>query len=199
MTRFPAFHGPLLGRVFPQSIVSPIGMIGCPDQFATYGLKHLRHFSLVLPVSIEDQVARCAVFGKGLSQLLHDPTARRMLRGIEVEDFPPAVADHEETVQDAKSCCWNCDAIHRPNPFPMLPQKRQPELAGVSLTAHSSQAPGDRALRNLKAQLQQLSMDSGGSPGGILLRHALDEVTNLRANLWSTTVPPLGKPTPIEP
>src|SRR5262249_13191068 len=150
-------------------------------------------------VSIEDQVARCAVFGKGLSQLLHDPTARRMLRGIEVEDFPPAVADHEETVQDAKSCCWNCEEIHRRNPFPMVPQKRQPELGCVSLTAHSSQAPGDRALRNLKAQLQQLSMDSGGSPGGILLRHALDEVTNLRANLWSTTVPPLGKPTPIEP
>src|SRR5262249_20773694 len=33
----------------------------------------------------------------------------------------------------------------------------------------------------------------------ILLRHARDEVTNLRADLWSTTVPPPGKPTPIEP
>jgi hypothetical protein len=79
----------------------------------------------------------------------------------------------------------------------MVSQKRQPEP--VPLTAHGSEVPGDRALGNLKAQRQQLSLDSGGSPGGVLLRHALDESTNLGADPGSTVVPPPGKPTPIEP
>ena len=130
LTRFPSLFRPHLGRVLPQSIVDPIGMIvvevftnqpsqvgfiedhhviqqfsaaaphppfgnpilpgaliGCSDQFATQGVEHLCGFSVVLPVSIEDQIARCGVVGKGLSQLLRDPSTCRMLRGVEVENF----------------------------------------------------------------------------------------------------------------
>jgi hypothetical protein len=74
VTPHPPFSNPIL----------PGALIGCPDHFATHGLEHLCGFSLVLPVSIEDQVTRCSVFGEGLSQLLHDPTAARMLSGVEV-------------------------------------------------------------------------------------------------------------------
>ena len=38
--------------------------IGCPNHFATHGFKHLYRFCLVLAISIEDQIAGCAAFGK---------------------------------------------------------------------------------------------------------------------------------------
>src|SRR5439155_19033355 len=69
----------------------------------------------------------------------------------------------------------------------------------VSPTAHSSKVPRDRALGNLQAQFQQLSVDSGRSPGGILLRHARDELTKLEANPGSALLPVPGKEPPIEP
>jgi hypothetical protein len=77
-----------------------------------------------------------------------------MLSGVEVEDFPPAVADHEEAVQDAESDCRNREEIHRRDRLPMVSEKDQPELACVSPTAHSSKVSRDCALGNLQAQFQ---------------------------------------------
>jgi hypothetical protein len=85
---YPSFGNPVL----------PGALIGCSDQFATLGLERLGGLSRVLPVSIEDQVAWCGVFGKGLSQLLRDPTAGRVLRAIKVKDLPAAMTDHEEAI-----------------------------------------------------------------------------------------------------
>jgi hypothetical protein len=133
----PSFGNPILPRA----------LIGCSDQFATHGLEYLCGFSLVLPVSIEDQVARCGVFGKGLSQLLHDPRNGRMFGGVEVEDSPPAAADRKEAVQHAESGSRNREEIHRCNDFPVVLQKDLPELARIFITAHSSKVPRDRALR----------------------------------------------------
>ncbi len=42
--------------------------------------------------AIKDQVLGCTILREGFSQLLHDPLSGGMLRGIEVQDSPPAVA-----------------------------------------------------------------------------------------------------------
>jgi hypothetical protein len=77
-----------------------------------------------------------------------------MLGGVEVEDFPAAVADHEEAVQDTERRCRRREEVHGGNHFPMVLQKDQPELAGISPTARSSQVSQDGALGNLKAQFR---------------------------------------------
>jgi hypothetical protein len=52
--------------------------------------------------------------------MLHDPFAGGIFRGVEVEDSPPALADHEEAVQDAESDCQNREEIHRRNRLPIV-------------------------------------------------------------------------------
>jgi hypothetical protein len=70
--------------------------IGRPDQWATQVVEHLGCFSGVFAVTIKDQVARSSVFRKSLSNLLRDPRAGGVLRGIKVEDLPAAMADHKK-------------------------------------------------------------------------------------------------------
>jgi hypothetical protein len=85
-----------------RDAILPGTPIGSSNQLAAQISEHLRSFSLIPAVPIKDQVARCAVFRKSFAQLLHDPLALGMFGGIEVEDSPPLVADHEEAVEHPK-------------------------------------------------------------------------------------------------
>jgi hypothetical protein len=58
--------------------------------------------------------------GKGLPQLLGDPTARRMFRDISVQDAPPIMTDDEEAVEHAERNRWHSEEIHGGNRFPMI-------------------------------------------------------------------------------
>src|SRR5690348_18492774 len=58
-----------------------------------------RNFQAIFCVSVEDQKARCGIEGKSLSQLLHDPHARGVLRNVEMQNASSVVADDEETVE----------------------------------------------------------------------------------------------------
>ncbi len=58
--------------------------------------------------------------GKRLPQLLDDPTARRMLRDINVQDAPTIVTDDEEAVENAERHRWHREEVHGGNRFPMV-------------------------------------------------------------------------------
>jgi hypothetical protein len=109
----PAFRHPILPRT----------PIGCSNQLAAQAFDRRRYVSVELPISVKDQVPGCAILGESLSQLLRDPLAGGMFRGIEVQDSPPAVADHEEAVQDAESRCRHREEVHRRNGFAMVLKK----------------------------------------------------------------------------
>ncbi len=57
---------------------------------------------------------------KRLAQLLDDPTARRMLRDVNVQDAPTIMTDDEEAVEHAERNRWRSEEIHRRNRFPMV-------------------------------------------------------------------------------
>ena len=57
-------------------------------------------------VAIEDEIFRSGVVGKRLTQLLNNPSRRRVERGVEVNDVPTAVLDDEEAVQQAGAKRW---------------------------------------------------------------------------------------------
>ena len=69
---------------------------------------------------------------KRLPQLLDDPTARRMLGDVKVQDVPPIMSDDEEAVEYAERDRWHCAEIHGRNRFPMVSKERQPALGRVS-------------------------------------------------------------------
>jgi hypothetical protein len=50
--------------------------------------------------------------GKRLAQLLDDPTARRMLRDVNVQDAPPIMTDDEEAVEHAERNRWHSEEVH---------------------------------------------------------------------------------------
>jgi hypothetical protein len=56
------------------------------------------HLEPELPITIKNQVFERAFKGKRLPHLLGNPTTRRMLRDINVQDAPPIMTDDEEAV-----------------------------------------------------------------------------------------------------
>jgi hypothetical protein len=60
------------------------------------------HLKPKLRIAIKDQVLVSGFKGKRLAQLLDDPSARRMLRDVNVQDVPPVMTDDEEAVEHAK-------------------------------------------------------------------------------------------------
>src|SRR5260370_33672277 len=67
-------------------------------------------------------------------------------------------------------------------------EERFPRLRGrLSTTRHQ---PGDRALRDVEAQLEELAVDSGRAPERVGERHLLDEGSQLQAHRrtpWPST------------
>lgn len=52
-----------------------------------------------LGVTIQNDVAQLATFGKRLSQLLDNPFRRWVKRNVEVQDSPASVLDHKKAIQ----------------------------------------------------------------------------------------------------
>jgi len=71
-------------------------------------------------IAIKDQVFERGLKGKRLTQLLGDPSARRMLRNVNLQDAPPIMTDDEEAVEHAERNRWHREEIHGGNRFPMV-------------------------------------------------------------------------------
>src|SRR6202521_5285597 len=104
----------------------------------------------IFRISIEDQKLGSGPKWKRLSQLLDDPTARRMLRDINVQDVPPIMADDEEAVEHAERDRWHSEEIHGRNRFPMVSKEGQPALGRVRISRRSFHPTGDGSLGKFK-------------------------------------------------
>ena len=76
----------------------------------------------------------------------------------------------------------------------MVLEERSPGLRGWLRAARHETRNGP--LRNLEAELEQLTMNARGTPERIGVRHGADEVSKLRADRRSTRSPPSGLPGP---
>jgi len=63
-----------------------------------------------LLIAIKDQVFVRGLKWKRLSQLLDDPTARRMLRDVNVQDAPTIMTDDKEAVEEAECNRWHSES-----------------------------------------------------------------------------------------
>ena len=89
---------------------------------------------------------------KRLPQLLDDPTARRMLRDVEVQDTPAIVADDEEAVEDTESDRGYGEEVHGRNRFLVILQKRTPTFDWLGISGRPLHPARDGSLRNLEPQ-----------------------------------------------
>ncbi len=121
---------------------------------------------------------------KRLPQLLDDPTARRMLRDVEMQDTPAIVADDKETVEAAERDRWHGEEVHRRNRFPVILKKRAPTVGWPGISRRPLHPAGDSSLGDVKAQHEELAVNARGAPCWVLRHHAEDQLSNFRRQLF---------------
>ena len=94
-----------------------------------------------------------------LAQLLDDPTTRRMLRDVDVQDASTIVADDEKAVEHAERDRWRREEIHGRNRFPMVAEEGQPALGLFRTSRRSLHPTGDGSLGKIKTEHAEFPMD----------------------------------------
>ena len=127
-----------------------------------------------LLIAITDQVFLRGFELKRLAQLLDDPTARRMLRDVNVQDAPTIMTDDEEAVEHAERNRWGSEEIHGRDRFPMISKERQRAPGRARISRRSLHPTGDTSFGNLKTEHAEFPMDLRRSPGWVFNDHTKD-------------------------
>ena len=80
-----------------RNTVLPGALDGGLEASNAHGANRRGNFQPVFCVVIEDKEPRSGLIGEGFSQLLYDPTARRMAGNIEVQDAPAIMANNKRS------------------------------------------------------------------------------------------------------
>jgi hypothetical protein len=113
-------------------------------------------------ITIMQQIARGAIPGKRFGDLTRRPFGGRMRGHVEVHRVTPVMAYHHKYKQQAKAHGPYNQKVCRYYLLNVVLQKRAPTLRGrLSLARHVLR---HRRLRDLNAQLEQLSMNPRCTP-----------------------------------
>jgi hypothetical protein len=189
-----AATNPSLGdSVLPRT--PEAGTLGL-DAEALYCVDHL-----VVEVcrAIEDQVTGDRIVGKGLTQLLDDPRAGRVLGDAAAQDSAAIMRDYEEAVQDAKSQRRHSKEVHCSNGFTVIAQKCCPPFYRLRTPWRLPHPAQDRPLGYVEAEHSEFAMNAWRTPRRVLGDQAEDEFS-----LFNADAPPARqsatprKPPPIQ-
>ena len=147
------------------------------------------HLEPELLIAIKDQVFVRGFKGKRLAQLLDDPTARRMLRDVDVQDASPIMTDDKKAVEHAEGNRWHREEIHGRNRFPMVAKEGQPAFGLVRTSRRSLHPTGDGSLGKLKTEHAEFPMDPWCSPGWVFGNHQENQFPNLLRRLFPSNLP----------
>jgi len=107
-----------------------------------------------------------------------------VFRDIEMEDPASTMFDDEKTIQDSEGEGRHGEEVHGRNGIAVIAKKSRPAFASVVGRGQAPEIAGDGAFREVEAEFQKLTVNSGSAPAGILVRHPSDETLNLGINLW---------------
>ena len=117
-----------------HNAVLPGTLEGGADRAGLQGSNRCGDFQPIRGIPAEDDKPGCRPRWKRLPELLHDPTARRVLGDVEVQDASTVVTDDEEAVEQAERDRWQGEKVHRGNRFPVVSQKRKPTLDWLGIS-----------------------------------------------------------------
>lgn len=147
-------------------------------------------------VSIPEQESRDLLKGKRLDDLLGCPWSRRAGREVEVNDSASVMPEHWEHIEHAERDRRDCEEVDRGDLADVVLQERSPILRRrLGLADH---VLGHRGLGHDVAQESQLGLNTRGTPSGVLLAHAMNQIADRPIHLRSTRLLP-GLPSPVEP
>jgi len=128
------------------------------------GFHRCDHLEPKLLIAIKDQVFVRASNGNASRKLLDDPSARRMLRDVNVQDAPPIMTDNKKAIEHAKRNRWHSEEIHRCNRFPMVSKEGQPAPGPVRIFRRPFHPTGDGSLGKVKAEHAEFPHVSAALP-----------------------------------
>ena len=96
-----------------------------------------------------------------------------MLGHVEVDDAPAVMGEHDENEEDAEAGGRHGEEIDRDQVEEVVGEERPPGLRGPEAALRHE--PGDGALGNLDAKLEELSVDARGAPQRIRGGHLPDQ------------------------
>ena len=106
-----------------------------------------------------------------------------MFGDVEMEDLASTVFDHEKTIQDSERKSWYGEEVHGRNGLAVIAQESSPEFPCLFGRKQAVEIARNCAFRDVEAQFQKLTVNSGSAPAGILVRHSPDESSNLGIDL----------------
>jgi hypothetical protein len=90
------------------------------------GLEKPEYISTELRVTVEHDVLVATGKRQSLPQLLDDPIAGRMRRGVEMQNSPPIMLDDKEAIEYAERYGWNREEVECGDHFAVIAEEGQP-------------------------------------------------------------------------
>lgn len=128
-------------------------------------------FRPILGITIEEDEPQGRPKWKRFPELLDDPTARRVLRDVDVQDAAMIMTDDEEAVEHAERDRRDREEIHCSDDFPVVAQKGKPAPGRLGISRRSAHPARDYSLRDIKTEHEEFAMDPRGVPRWILGNH----------------------------
>ena len=107
-----------------------------------------------------------------------------MFGDVEMEDLASTVFDHKKTIQDSERKSWYGEEVHGRDGLAVIAQESSPEFPCPLGRKQPVEIARNCAFRDVEAQFQKLTVNSGSTPTGILVRHSSDESSHLGIDLW---------------
>ena len=142
-------------------------------------------------------MSRRLVPREGLGDLLRDPLRRRMVGHAQRDQASPLMPQDHQHRQQPKVDRRHHEEVHGADTGRMVAQERLPRLARPSGPT-LGHVLGDRRLRDLDPELQQLTVNARRAPQRVLHTHPPDQAANLDRDLGSAAAR-TRLPSPIEP
>jgi hypothetical protein len=128
-------------------------------------------------VAVAKEIARCGVVRERVDDLLSGPVGGGVLGHVEVDDPSAMVSEHDKNEEHAQACGGDGEEVEGDEVSHMVVKERPPGLRRPR--APLRHEPGDGALGNVNAELEELSVDTRGAPQGIRRGHFPDEGRDL--------------------
>src|SRR5258705_1555092 len=120
-------------------------------------------------IPVADQVARRLIPRKCLRYLTCNPLRGRVCCDVDPDQLSAVQPDDDEGIEQVETDSWNNKQVHGGDILSMITQEGAPSLAWRP--ASLDHVFGDPRLRDLKPELEQLTVNARRSPKRVLHAH----------------------------
>jgi|GEM_PF-2767586 len=165
--------------------ILPRTLEACPFGFDSARYQKILYVIAEFLVSIKYHIPVGIRVWECLSKLLHYPGTGRMLCHVEMKDLASSMFYDKKEVKDSKGDGGHGEEVHGCDNLAMIAQESCPKIPRLVGRRQAQNISRNSAFGDLIPKLQKFTMDSGGTPGGILFHHPPDDSSDLGIDFWS--------------